>query len=314
MPDYEKLIDAETWGFIAKTNRYYPKDTFSKSIDEQRQIYDAMCSAFFRGFPNGVKVATSVVKHVPVRTYQKTGATPVATVIFAHGGGFTVGGLESHDDICAEICDVTGYDVVAVDYRLAPEFSVLEAVNDCLAVLEWVRGTPSAKKLILVGDSAGGYLAALVSQANRYSEDIAGQVLIYPGLGGQKQGGSIDEYAFAPLLTRAEVLYYRELTRSQEPPEITSISKFDGLPVTVAISAQCDPLADQARDYVASITKAGGNAIWLEDKGLVHGHLRARHTVRRARFSFDRVLSTLGLMGQREELSEDVLNAIDVSD
>lgn len=314
MADYKKCIDPQTWDFIEKTNRFYPEDTFTKSIAEQRRVYDAMCRAFFCENPDRVEATTTVVKHVPVRFYRRAGTEPAATVIFAHGGGFTVGGLESHDDICAEICDVTGFDVVAVDYRLAPEFSLQDALDDCLVVLEWVRSLPNANKVVLVGDSAGGYLAALVSQVNRHSKDIAGQVLIYPGLGGQKQRGSIDEHAFAPLLTRAEVHYYRELMQSQVSAETTSISKFDGLPITVAISAQCDPLADEARDYVASVTKAGGKAIWLEDKGLVHGHLRARHTVRRARDSFDRVLRAIALMGQGSELSEDVLNAIDGSD
>lgn len=313
MADYKKCIDPQTWDFIEKTNRCYPTDTFSKSIAEQRRVYDAMCRAFFCEFPTRVEATTTVVKHVPVRSYHRVGSEPAATVIFAHGGGFTVGGLESHDDICAEICEVTRFDVVAIDYRLAPEFLLQDALDDCLVVLEWVRSFPDGNKIVLVGDSAGGYLTALVSQVNRHSKDIAGQVLIYPGLGGQEQGGSIDEHAFAPLLTRAEVLYYRNLTQSQVSLETTSISKFDGLPVTVAISAQCDPLSDEARDYVASVTKARGKAIWLEDKGLVHGHLRARHTVRRARYSFDRVLHTISLMGHGAELSENVLNAFDSS-
>lgn len=115
--------------------------------------------------------------------YEKPDETAIATVIYTHGGGFVVGRLDSHDDVCAEICDVTGFDVVAVDYRLLPEYTVDDAVNDCFQVLDRVRKFGSSERIVLAGDSAGGYLAAYMSNENRYAKDITGQVLIYPGFG-----------------------------------------------------------------------------------------------------------------------------------
>lgn len=307
MPDYQALIDAETWAFIAETAKWYPEDAATRPIAEQRKFYDAMCLAFFRGYPDGVIVETRPANGVPVRTYKTSNHPSKASVIYLHGGGLTVGGLDSHDDVCAEICDATGFDTIAVDYRLLPENSVINALDDCLNVLAWLRKTSTSEKILFVGDSAGGYLAASMSARNRHASDIIGQILIYPGLSDNKQGGSLDEHAFAPMLSRAEVLSGRDV-RQRTCGNATELEwEYDGLPTTVAISAQCDPLNDEARDYAASVVSAGGQAFWIEDTGLVHGHLRARHTVERARQSFDRVLRAVSALGVGNELTLEVL-------
>ena len=107
-------------------------------------------------------------------------------VLYFHGGGFILGGLDSHDDVCAELCGRTGDRVVSVDYRLAPEHLHPAAST--------MPGAPSNGWLSycadpLSGDCAGGNLAAAVSHATRgHARGPAGQVLIYPGLGGESQG------------------------------------------------------------------------------------------------------------------------------
>lgn len=285
--DYQSLIDDSTWAFIAATEAAYPPDAAALSIADQRRVYDAMCARFYAGRPAGVKTQDQTVAGVPCRRYAGLG--PV--VIYLHGGGFVVGGLHSHDDICAEICAATGRAVLAVDYRLCPEHPHPAAFDDCLAVARATEGP-----ILLVGDSAGGTLAAAVAAQLR-DPRVLGQVLIYPSLGGQ--GDSLTRHAHAPMLTAADVQAYAAL-RKAAPDDPTAAplraKDFSTLPPTLAIAAECDPLADDALDYAAAITAAKGRAQARLEPGLVHGYLRARHSVPRARTSFRVILDAISAM------------------
>ena len=118
MADYDVLLDSETQAFIAETGRWYPPESAGFSIERQREVYDALCTAFHHGRPDGLAVADRAVAGVPCRVYGGGGP---AQVVYFHGGGWVVGGLDSHDDVCAEIADRTGFGLTAVDYRLSPE-------------------------------------------------------------------------------------------------------------------------------------------------------------------------------------------------
>ena len=237
---------------------------------------------------------------VPCRLYE--GPEAVASVVYFHGGGFVVGGLESHDDICAELSAATRCRVVSVDYRLAPEHRHPAAYDDALAATR-AAAARFGGPLVLAGDSAGGCLAAAVAQAAKGDgPGLAGQVLIYPGLGGDPDRGSYLTHAEAPMLTRADVLYYGRIRRpdGQDDDDPTAAplwaADFSGLPPTVAFSAECDPLADDARAYCALVEAAGGRARWVLEPGLVHGYLRGRATVTRARDSFTRIAAAVAAL------------------
>lgn len=297
-PDYQSLIDAPTWDFIRKTDASYPPDTATLTIADQRAIYDGMCRAFHRGYPPGVSAEDRPIAGVPCRVFA--GAEP--PVLYLHGGGFVVGGLESHDDVCADIRARTGLMVVCADYRLSPEHRHPAAFGDALAV---ARSLGAGGPILLCGDSAGGNLCAAVAHALRGTEvRILGQVLIYPGLGGNPDAGSYLTHAHAPMLTRADVLFYKDIRHGAPPPQgdptVSPLqdTDFSGLPPTLAISAQCDPLSDDARDYATRITGAGGRAAWVEEAGLVHGYLRARASVPRAAASFTRIVEALSAMAR----------------
>ena len=199
--DYQTLIDAPTWAFIRASEVASPPDAAALTIADQRRIYDAMCRAFHQGYPPGVTAADGPVVGVPCRIFP--GALP--NVLYLHGGGFVVGGLESHADICAEIRARTGFAVVCAGYRLAPEHPHPAAYDDALAV---ARALLAEGPLLLAGDSAGGNLAAAVCHALRADPGLRGQVLIYPGLGGDRNAGSCPTHAHAPILTRDDVLFY----------------------------------------------------------------------------------------------------------
>ncbi|WP_425085587.1 alpha/beta hydrolase [Ruegeria profundi] len=300
--DYERLIDEETWAFIRRTAESYPDDAVGLSIEDQRKVYDAMCQDFRQPRPEGVKVQDLSANGVPVRLY--TAGQPTRTVVYFHGGGFVVGGLDSHDDVCAEICAQTGYRIVAVDYRLCPEYVHPAQFQDCWTATNWAAeefGDP----MILAGDSAGGNLAASVAHhARGRLENILGQVLIYPGLGGDTSKGSYIEHAHAPLLTLQDIKFY-ETVRCGGPapsgdPTFAPLqdTDFSNLPPTVVITADCDPLRDDGSDYCAAIQSAGGRAEWINEPGLVHGYLRARTSVKRAADSFERISIAIEALGQ----------------
>ena len=306
MTDYKKIIDAQTWAFIERTNAFYPPEATTLSVARQRNVYNRMCEAFNAGRPAGVSARDSFVpalrRRIALRIYRMDDSSPSATIMYFHGGGFVVGGLESHDDVCAELCSRTGFRVISVDYRLCPEHPHPAAFEDARDATIWAAGLYEGR-MILCGDSAGGNLAAAVCGALRHEIAIAGQVLIYPGLGGDRTKGSYVTHANAPMLTLDEVNAYAAMrtggVERDGDPTVAPLADdaFLGLPQTEIFSAECDPLCDDGRDYRDALLAAGCNAAWHVESGLVHGYLRARHTADRASASFDRIVAALKRMG-----------------
>lgn len=308
-PDYLQLLDVQMRNFVEQTESAFPSDATSISIEEQRRLYDGMSRKFQHAFPEGVIKQDSLVASLAneedphrcrIRVYKNEqspdNSSETVQVIYFHGGGFVVGGLESHDDVCAEICLHTGLTTTSVDYRLLPEHPHPAALKDCLsAIVDNYKCC--GQSIVLCGDSAGANLCAAASHSLRNSDvGIAGQLLIYPGLGADMTRGSYVEHANAPLLTTADVVYYANLRAPdkslRQDPLVAPLcdTDFSNLPRTLIITADCDPLRDDGWLYRDAIVAAGGQAEWINEPGLVHGFLRARHTVARARDSFDRIL------------------------
>lgn len=302
MADYDTLIDAETWAFIAKTAETYPDDAVDLDIAGQRRVYNAMCRAFWQPHPEGVVARDLDADGIPARVYEQ--GTPGTTVVYFHGGGFAVGGLDSHDDVCAEICAATGFRVLAVDYRLAPEHKHPASFEDAYAATAWAAEN-YAQDMVLAGDSAGDNLAAAVAHhARGRLASIRGQVLIYPGLGGDASSGSYVTHADAPMLTAADVALYqamrREAAAPEDDPRFSPLrdSDFAGLPPTAIFTAECDPLASDGPAYAAALEGAGVLAHCTCEPGLVHGYLRARTMSARAASSFERITVAIEALGQ----------------
>jgi acetyl esterase/lipase len=314
--DYSRLIDPEIWDFIRKTEACYPPETVSFSIEGQRDVYGRMCREFRQDYPEGVSAKDCAADGVPLRCYQKQGAQAAAVVLYCHGGGFVVGSLDSHDDVCAEICDQTGFAVVSVDYRLSPEHLHPAAYDDCLRAFHWVSQHYDIP-LVLAGDSAGATLAAAVAHGTRKAGRAAvGMVLVYPSLGPIKDEGSYIIHANAPLLSRDDIAFYVDIRT--DGADVTGDATylplwdtdFSELPPTIAISAQCDPISDDGQDYCQAIRNAGGVAVWINEPSLVHGYLRARHDAARARDSFARIVAAIDAFGRGQVLTENELRQI----
>ncbi|MFQ5564867.1 MAG: alpha/beta hydrolase [Paracoccaceae bacterium] len=293
------ITDAEVLEFIARTDIFYPPNAVEHTIADQRRFYDEMCDAFRQPRPAGVTVTNETIDGpggaISQRRYVPENARPV-TVVYFHGGGFIVGGLESHDDVCAEIAAATGCPVISVDYRLSPEHIHPAAYDDSLAA---ARAALAKGPVILAGDSAGGNLAAAVAQTLRGAA-IRGQVLIYPGLGGEGVGlPSYTECAEVPMLPTRDIRYYRTIRSGGPVPEDDPTfsplvaSDLGGLAPCFISAAGVDPLRDDGVEYDRRLVGAGVTAYCVVEPQLPHGHLRARTMSHRARDAFGRILDAI---------------------
>ena len=272
------------------------------SIEQQRRDYEDVVRQFSYPHPAGIRSSDRSIagRHgsIPLRHYRNGRGNDQALILFLHGGGFILGSLDSHDDVCAEMCAATGYDLVSVDYRLSPEHSHpvhLDDVEDAFRELQH-------QNTIVVGVSAGATLAAaLAHRCQPGPLRPAGQVLVYPTLGGDCLDlASYRENAEAPLLSTADILFYRAARCADaelplHDPEFYPLiaSDFGGCPPSIAISADIDPLRDDARVYVEKLQHAGVAARWINEAGLVHDYLRARHLSNAAGAAFERICEAI---------------------
>ena len=304
---YDTLLDDEVKEYINIVDASYPPDAIGADIEQQRKLYDQMCQKWAVGYPDGVTSTDSTIEsedgyQVPVRIYKNQDANSNlrAHVVYYHGGGFVVGGLHSHDDVCAEICKRTGFGVTAVDYRLAPEYGWPQDFQDALAAFMHVS-KQFGGDVVVAGDSAGGTLAAAVSHSTKTKKcKPKKQVLIYPAVGTSLTDKSFVEHADAPALTTKDTEFYLNIRGGAEQnknnPEYAPISDTDlrGLPATTIITAECDPLRDQGEQYYKKTKEfLGDDAEWFDETGLVHGFLRARHTSSKAQKAFDRIINAI---------------------
>ncbi|WP_027781283.1 MULTISPECIES: alpha/beta hydrolase [Burkholderia] len=298
------MLEPEIAAFVAAVDAWYPADAAARSPDEQRRLYDRFAAEWTpAALPAGIVQQDAAWRAtdgrtIALRRYTSAHGTPRGTVLFFHGGGFVVGSLDSHALITAQLAADTGLDVIAVDYRLAPEHRAPAALEDCLAVTRaaleacWPFGH-CVRPLTLAGDSAGGMLAAAVATALRDAGEgsVDGIALVYPMLGFEPQSSARETEAHAPMLTLDDVHRYRALywggdvsdaLRDDNPLLRASVpleaARFDGLPPVLAIGAEHDPLRDDARVYVERLRAAGGVARYWMGEGLVHGCWRALGT------------------------------------
>ena len=276
--------------FMEIGDSFYPPDAVNASIGQQRQWYDALCARFDQPLPDGIHISDELVLGIiPVRRYRPAEIRTATCLLYLHGGGFVVGSLESHHAICAEIADHVGAELISVDYRLAPEHRWPAQTDDCFSVLQ--RLLADGKTVVLIGDSAGGNLAAglAIRARDEGLSGIVGQILIYPALGGDLVSGSYLEMAEAPGLTTADVSYYRSVLQAPsgnpvaEPLAIQSVA---GLPPTFITVAYFDPLRDDGRNYAARLAEGGVEVWFREEPQMVHAWLRARHMSDGARDAF----------------------------
>ena len=221
---------------------------------------------------------------IPIRIYTprnlEGGTLPV--LVLYHGGGWVIGDLESHDNMCRYFANEADVIVVAVDYRLAPEHRFPAGVDDCIAATEWVHANAASigadgTKLAVTGDSAGGNIAAVVAQQLR--EKVSFQLLIYPGT-----DFSDTEYPSRELFGGGEYFLSSEdmawfgghLFGENNPAgdvkaSPMAASDLSGLPPALTITAGFDPLRDEGKAYADALKAAGVASEYKCYDGTIHG-------------------------------------------
>jgi acetyl esterase len=292
-------LDAEMTAYVRFVDGFYPPDATTLDTAGQRAVYDRMCAELTRSYPAGIVARDETVagrsSAIPVRRYTSEAATAGGAIVYLHGGGFVVGGLHSHDSVCAELCVAAAAQVIAVDYRLSPEHVHPAHVEDAVDAFRALAA--EHRRVLVAGDSAGGALAAAVALTTRGELQVpVGQLLIYPGLGGERLGlGSYCQHAEAIHLTAKDVAYYANVRAGGTPPWHDPLfapllaEDLSGMPPCVAISADIDPLRDDCAEWVRRLRAAGVVAEHVNEPGLVHGFLRARLMSARAQAAFDRI-------------------------
>ena len=207
---------------------------------------------------------------IPIRIYRPSVDETLPVCLYFHGGGFVIGSLTSHDPICRELAAAAKVTVVAVDYRLAPEYPFPAGVEDCWAALKWVAANGDelrvdTSRLAVAGDSAGGNLAAVMTLRARDAggPPIAFQLLIYPATS-QEEFPSRSHPDTQTIFLNVELMRWFWQNYAPEgidtnSPELSPLLADDlsGLPTAWVITAECDPLRDEGEAYAKRLMEAG---------------------------------------------------------
>jgi len=227
--------------------------------------------------------------NVPVRIFTPHEDTRRLVLLFFHGGGWVTGDIDSYDGVCADMAALTGRVVVSVDYRLAPEHPFPAGVEDCYAAAREIFLHDSLldtrpEEIVLIGDSAGGNLAAAVSLMARDRGEFlpARQILIYPAVGNDYSDDSpfpsVRENGSGYLLTSKRVRDYMELYRASETdlenPYFAPLTArdFSRQPDTLLITAEYCPLRDEAEFYGLQLRAAGNRVELVRMPDALHGY------------------------------------------
>jgi acetyl esterase/lipase len=222
---------------------------------------------------------------------------PHPLLVYYHGGGFTYGDLDTHDGVCRVLCRHSGAHVLAVDYRLAPEHPFPAAVEDARAALRWAfanaqRLGADPGRVGVGGDSAGGNLAAVVSQlaAGDGGPAPALQLLIYPATDMTTRRRSRELFREGFLLTDGEMNWFEDnylgtaRTHAGDPRASPLLAEdLSGLAPAIVVTAAFDPLRDEGEAYAQALQGAGTPTTLRRFPGFIHGFINAAGVSRTAR-------------------------------
>jgi acetyl esterase len=260
---------------------------------------------------------------VPLRLYRPpvgdamgSGAAAAAALpvlVYLHGGGWTIGDLETHDVLCRQLCVGAGIAVVAVDYGLGPEVRFPGGVDDCVQATRWVRAHAAelgvdATRIAVGGDSAGGNLAAVVALTLRDADaqadapstpPLAYQLLIYPATDMRAVAASHSHNGQGYLLTSDSIAYYRN-HYIENPAHWADwraspllAADLTRLPPALVLTAGYDPLRDEGRQYADALSAAGNLVEYICFERQIHGFITMSRVLQEALTAVDVCAATL---------------------
>jgi acetyl esterase len=221
---------------------------------------------------------------IPLRLYRPApGRLPL--LVYFHGGGWTIGDLDTHDVLCRQLARAGGCAVLSVDYRMGPEHRFPAALDDCVAATRWARREADAlgidpARIAVGGDSAGGNLAAVVAIVQRDAGDpLTFQLLVYPATDMRALAPSHTHNGQGYLLTADSIAYYRghympdPATWGDWRASPLLSPDLARLPPALVLTAGFDPLRDEGRQYADALSTAGNRAQYVCFERQIHGFM-----------------------------------------
>jgi acetyl esterase len=262
---------------------------------------------FFDG-PGGYRIR--------IRIYSPSGrqADPLPVVLYYHGGGMMVGSLEQYEPIVERLCQQSGLLVVSVDYRMSPEYKYPAAIDDSYAALLWTHENAAAlggdpAHLAVAGDSAGGLLAAAMTQLarDRGGPALTFQVLIYPAVGTRGHSRTMDRFAHGYVFGRKELEWaYGSWITDPDQMTLATVAPilandFSGLPPAYVVSAEYEIMRDDIEEYARLLTEAGVSTRLQRFEGTVHPFMSMAGVIDAGKTVIDEAASRLrGAFGRSE--------------
>lgn len=316
-------LDPGMLTFYEALSAQSPPESATWPLDEQRRAWNGVCLSFRAPMPEGVREDARVLNGVPCRIYRPQGGELKPGFLYFHGGGWVLGGPDTHGDMCAELALATDCVTVLVDYRLAPENPHPAQLEDSLAVLAWLREHGSdigldPSRILGGGDSAGGQMTAGLSLYLRDHSlaPLSGMVLIYPVLGADLNTPSYLRNAEAPCLTRREMVFFLESFMGSPAGPARNANWTDplaaplladdlsGLPPAFITVAEHDPLHDDGVMFHERLQAAGVRSELRREPELAHSYMRARHVSGPAMAGFKAIAEAVRRFAETSKLSD----------
>jgi acetyl esterase len=251
-----------------------------------RRMYSDRCKLVAPQSPEAQIRLLLTPRGVAVRSYRPAGIAKtegLPALVYFHGGGWTIGDLDTHDVLCRSLAAGARCAVFSVDYRLAPENPFPAAVDDAVAATKYLLSNPGplkidARRIAVGGDSAGGTLAAVVALELK-KHGIAFQLLIYPATDQRCEFDSHSRNGEGYLLTKEGIAFFRggylpdpkDWTDWRASPLLAADHR--GVAPAYVLTAGFDPLLDEGRAYAEKLTAAGVAVEYREYSDMVHGFI-----------------------------------------
>ncbi|WP_341539855.1 alpha/beta hydrolase [Paucimonas lemoignei] len=259
---------------------------------------------------------------IPVRHYRPAGMPKqeaIAALVFFHGGGFTLGDLDTHDTLCRQLCEEAGVAVLSVDYRLGPEHKFPAAHVDGFAALQWIAAHAtelgiSPHCIAVGGDSAGGNIAASCAIMARDSggPKLAFQLLIYPATDFRCIAPSHQRNGKGYLLTASMIEYFCACYLASDADRLDwrlsplLAAEHARLPPALIMTAGFDPLVDEGRAYAEQLRAAGNLVEYICYEGQFHGFITMGRVVAQANDAVnlcaERLKNSCALIGKQNAM------------
>jgi len=311
MPSDKPYVRPDVQAFIAALEAMDRPNIATLNLDDARQGYVAL-----HGLADRPARELAVIRDIsypgpagdiPLRLYDaREVRDPGPVIVFFHGGGYVVGDLDTHNNLCTEIAHQMDLPVVAVDYRCAPEHPFPAPVDDCEAAARWIASSPGdlgrkATGLIAVGDSAGGNATIVVTQqltAKPAQVPVILQVPIFPMASDIVGLNSIEEFAEGFILTKETMEFFFAAYQPDldDPRAMPVLGKHEGTPPSIVVTAGLDPLRDSGRMYAAALAQAGVDHLYLEMKGATHSFTNLRQAVPSYQNDLENIFAAMKMM------------------